>query len=188
MQYTSTAPHTPSTFTNSPDNNELLSIHRGVEKLLSGTVLDPDATTTVERVLCDHAMRHALVFAARALAELLQQEGLTVTLQYCSCPQHRHPLPFLVAQDPEGNFIAPRIFPTNPILVGSELLIIDCSKPQSYSQQARLRDVSKTALCNQGSSKRPMTFCDTSTISIRHAENIDKIHAPGLAALVLLPG
>lgn len=187
MQYTSTAPHTSSTFTNSPDNSELLSIHSGVEKLLSGKVLDPDATTTVERVLCDHAMRHALVFAARALAELLQQDGLTVTLQYCSCPQHGHPLPFLVAQDPEGNFITPRIFPTNPILASSELLIIDCSRPQSHSQQGQHSNMSETAPCNQASSQRPMTFCDTPTMFIRHAENIDKIHEPGPAALVLLP-
>jgi hypothetical protein len=187
MQYTSIAPQTLSAVSNSPDNNDLLSIHRSVETLLSGKVLNPDTTTTIERVLCDHAMRHALVFAARDLADLLRRDGLTVTLQYCSCPQHGHPLPFLVAQDHEGNFIVPQIFPTNPILAGSKLLIIDCSKPESHSQQGKHKNVSATALCNRGSSNTPTTFCDTSTVFTRRADNTVQVHTFGAAALVLVP-
>jgi hypothetical protein len=184
MQYSSLAAQIAPTTTSRRNTAQLSRIHRNVEKVLDGRVFDHEVTSSVESVLFDHAMRHMLVYAARQLAELLRQEGLNVELQYCSCPQHGHPVPFLVARDDAGNFIVPEIFPAHPIFAQAELLIIDCSRPQSQKISKGKSDTNTDLLEFR---EHEMTFCDTPTVFTRQAANNDRVHFPGAAALVLLP-
>jgi hypothetical protein len=78
-----------------------------VESFLTGRVCPPNATPIVEEVLFNHALKHTIVYAGRALKELLEGKGLSVTLQYCNSPAHGHPVPFLIARNSDGAFVVP---------------------------------------------------------------------------------
>lgn len=78
-----------------------------VEEFLSGTACDPTANPIVEEVLFNHAFKHAIVYASRAIKEQLEGQGLSVTLRYCESPAHGHPLPFIIARDSSGRFADP---------------------------------------------------------------------------------
>jgi hypothetical protein len=78
-----------------------------VEEFLSGTACDPTANPIVEEVLFNHAFKHAIVYASRAIKEQLEGQGLSVTLRYCESPAHGHPLPFIIARDSSGKFADP---------------------------------------------------------------------------------
>jgi hypothetical protein len=108
-------------------DSQSATIHRSIEKFLSGKVLQPLATPVVEEVLLDQAMRHNLVFDARSIAAELEHKGYFVSLQYCNSNAVGHPVPFLVVRTLSGESIVPDISSLRSSLHGTELTVIDCS-------------------------------------------------------------
>jgi len=98
-----------------------------VESFLAGNACSPHATPIVEEVLFNHALKHTLVYAGRAIKKSLEGQGHSVTLQYCESPAHGHPVPFLIARDACGAFVVPTELDIREAAGAVEVVVVDGS-------------------------------------------------------------
>lgn len=96
-----------------------------VEVFLAGTACDPRATPIVEEVLFNHALKHSIVYAGRAIKRALEDKGYSVLLQYCDSPAHGHPLPFITARDASGKFVIPTELDIRDALRAVDVIVVD---------------------------------------------------------------
>jgi hypothetical protein len=80
-----------------------------VESLVGGKLQNQETSSLIEDFLNSHAARPELVTAARELCSMLTSKGLNVALQYCKSEEHKHPLPIIVAQTSNGEYVLPNI-------------------------------------------------------------------------------
>jgi hypothetical protein len=75
-----------------------------------GDKLQIEATSTlVENFIKTQAARPELVTAAHELRNMLREQGFHAALQYCKSTEHGHPIPVVVAQTLEGQYVLPNI-------------------------------------------------------------------------------
>jgi len=96
-----------------------------VESFLAGSACSAHATPIVEEVLFNHALKHTVVYAGRAIKELLEWQGLSVTLQYCESPTHGHPVPFIIARDASGAFVIPSELEILSAVSSVDVVVVD---------------------------------------------------------------
>lgn len=131
-----------------------------VEHFLSGSAYHPRATLIVEEVLFNHALKHTIVYASRALRDLLQSQGLRVTLQYCNSPAHGHPVPFLTVRDTNGAFVVPTEVDLGESCGDFDLIVVDGSTNYTKlpTKRAHLKMCpSFTQLCQPDQAHHPQS-------------------------------
>jgi len=151
-----------------------------VEDFLAGITCNANATPIVEEVLFNHAFKHSLVYAGRAIKQLLEEQGNSVTLQYCDSPAHGHPVPYLIARDASGAFVAPAHIDIRGSIGSVDVLVLDGITPlrkvENRKPPLRVYD---------GSKKTPRGKPATEPTSIRTTEATAKSKHP--TAIVVLP-
>lgn len=108
-----------------------------VEEFLAGITCNANATLIVEEVLFNHAFKHSLVYAGRAIKRLLEEQGHVVTLQYCDSPAHGHPVPYLIARDTNGAFVAPAHLDNCDSIGSVDVVLVDGVTPLRKLEKRR---------------------------------------------------
>jgi hypothetical protein len=80
-----------------------------VESFIGGKLQSDAASPVIEEFLNTRAARPGLVTAARELCEMLTSKGLNVAMRYCKSEEHQHPLPVIIAQTSNGEYVVPDI-------------------------------------------------------------------------------
>ena len=160
------------------DQMERAKVH--VEEFLAGTTCNANATPIVEEVVFNHAFKHSLVYAGRAIKQLLEEQGHAVTLQYCDSPAHGHPVPYLIARDASGAFVAPAHIDIRDSIGSVDVLVVDGITPLRKVENRK-----RALTVYDGSKKTPRSKPAKEPTSPKTTEATAKSQRP--TAIVVLP-
>lgn len=108
MQHTDQR-NTPHDATKTTTSSPFSPLTEAIESSLGSELQAPNTNSLVEGFLMNTAKYPSLVTAAHELRNILSKPGFHVALQYCKSTEHGHPIPVMVAQTLEGQYVLPNI-------------------------------------------------------------------------------